>query len=84
MQGLLAEIVVVIGILGLSIGVWAGPRRPSWLQIGNACLWGISGTGATIILLLAANLVRDQVFTIAVLVVLSFIVFFIGRRLNLV
>jgi len=84
MQGLVAIVIVLVGILGLSIGVWASTRRPSWLQIGNACLWGISGTGATIILLLTADLVRDQVSTIVVLVVLSFIVFFIGRRLNLV
>jgi hypothetical protein len=82
MQGVLAAAVVVIGTLAVTIGVWTINTKASWFQVRNACLWGTSGVGATIILLLAAELVRDEVFTIATLIILSFIVFFIGRSLN--
>jgi hypothetical protein len=82
MQGLLANVIVLVGMLGLSIGVWAATTRPSRLQITNACLWAVSGIGATIVLFVAATVAHDQVFTMAMLVLLSFAVFFIGRHLN--
>ena len=71
MQGLFAAILVLIGILAVTIGVWTATTKPPLFRMRNACRFGAYGVIATVVLLLTATWIRDDVFTTAMIILLS-------------